>query len=100
MLTRPLATGGYMTELPDDLISPKKAAAILGVNTRTVWRWCAAGKVRSWKVRQLVRVSEGDIRAMVEERPADVDAALMGRRAARARQRHTLDVLRKAKLLT
>ena len=88
-----------MDEPPNDLISPATAALLLGVSLRTVRRWYARRFIRSWRLRQLVRVSEADVRAMLEEQECEPDVIVQGRRAERARKRHTRDVLEKAGLI-
>ena len=88
-----------MDDLPDDLISPKRAAKLLGISQKTVYRWCAQGKLRGYDVKQLVRLSEAEVRAEIKPRPAEVDPAVQGRRKANARRKRTRDVLEKAGLM-
>lgn len=87
------------TDAPEDLISPKRAAKLLGISQKTVYRWAATGKLRSYEVKQLVRLSLADVLAEIKPRPADVNAAATGRRAANARRKRTRDVLEKAGLI-
>ena len=58
---------------PDDLISARKAARILGVHFGTLYRWISRGRLR-WKAFELVRVSEAEVRAILKRKPAKAGA--------------------------
>lgn len=65
-----------MTATPDDLITPGRAARILRLNVKTVYRWIVGDrkadpptppKIRSWKrAGTRYMVSEADVRALLE----------------------------------
>ncbi len=51
---------------PDDLITPKKAASILGVSSNTFRRYIRLKLIRSYTVAGVrKRVSERDVRALI-----------------------------------
>ena len=56
-------------QTPTDLISPRKAAKLLGVHYATMYRWIWSGKLPAWDLCGLVRVSEADVRALVKPKP-------------------------------
>jgi excisionase family DNA binding protein len=60
---------------PDDLISVRKAARILGVHYGTLYRWIWSGKLPSWDLCGLVRVSEADARGLLKRKPVKATAA-------------------------
>jgi excisionase family DNA binding protein len=54
--------------LPDDLITPKQAAALIHVSVNSVYRWVEIGTLRAWRVAgSRYRLSARDVRALVEE---------------------------------
>lgn len=61
-------------ELPPDAITPARAAQLLHLNVCVVYRWIDSGKLSSWRVgggpRARLWVSEADVRACIQERPA------------------------------
>lgn len=56
-------------ETPFDLISPRKAAKLVGVHYATMYRWIWSGKLPAWDLCGLVRVSEADVRALLRRKP-------------------------------
>jgi len=58
---------------PEELITRSAAAALAGVDVRTIDRWANEGRITRYKVggMQWVRFREADIRAMVEPVPDD-----------------------------
>lgn len=84
---------------PDDLITPREAARILRVSVATIRTWYTAGGLRSWKIGPTgyyVRVSEGDVRALIVEQPSCPDLGIETRREAAVRRCHTQKVLEEA----
>jgi excisionase family DNA binding protein len=85
--------------IPDDLISPTKAAQILKVHVASVYRWILAGRLRAWtraSTRHLV--SEADVRALLQPavpRPRP-PVVVQPSQAAEAQRRRTEEVLRAA----
>ena len=48
--------------VPDDLIDMQTAAAMMGVQYRTMVRWVEVGDVPSWRLgRRAIRVSRADV---------------------------------------
>jgi len=49
------------SQKPDRLLSPKEAAAHLGVTTQTIWRWKKGGLLTAHRFGGLVRYLESDL---------------------------------------
>jgi excisionase family DNA binding protein len=80
---------------PDDLISARKAARILGVHFATLYRWMRRGKLTPWAVFGLVRVSEAEVRAIVKRKPVKAAPVSYATDRQQARQEAwAMDVLR------
>lgn len=80
---------------PEDLISLRRAGAILGRCAETVWRYVARGKLRGWRVAGgHWRVSEAEARALLIPRIPDLPPPA-ARVTSRQRERE-LAALRRA----
>jgi excisionase family DNA binding protein len=80
------------SELPDDLISVPAAAARLGVNPSTVWRWVDGGVLQAIRIGpRSLRVRVRDVMALVRASGEGSTAAEHGVEAARAVDRAEID---------
>lgn len=56
--------------IPEDLVTPARAAELVGVTRSSIYRWVASGKIKAWRRGEyLLLLSERDVRAML--RPVD-----------------------------
>lgn len=55
------ASDKIVLELPSDLLTPKEAAAILGVTPTTVVRWVRAGRLPGYHLFRSYRVSRAEV---------------------------------------
>ena len=64
-----------MSELDNEWLTPKQAAELVGVTTRTVQNWIKDGKVRGYQVVGSIRVKRSDVDALYqpkeERQPSD-----------------------------
>ena len=64
-----------MSGLDNGWLTPKQAAELVGVTTRTVQNWINAGKIRGYQVVGRIRVKRSDVDALYqpkeERRPSD-----------------------------
>ena len=49
-----------------ELITPKEAARILGVNRITVYRWIKIGLLDAYKIGGVVRIKKDDLTKIIE----------------------------------
>ncbi len=56
---------------PDEWLSPKECAAIVGVNERTIRRWVSAGYIPGFKQGRTIRVKRSLLDAFLSRREAD-----------------------------
>lgn len=57
--------------IPPDLITPKKAAALVGVSLTTIYRWMDDGTLKPYRVAgRRRRVRQADVEALVVEEEA------------------------------
>ncbi len=57
--------------IPTDLLTPRQAGALLGVDGATVRRWIKAGKLPGFKLVGRVRVSKADVLALLVQHVPD-----------------------------
>ncbi|BBO32305.1 helix-turn-helix domain-containing protein [Lacipirellula parvula] len=63
-----LAVGASLTSHRDDaLLTPKQAAAKLGVSIDLIYELCASGRLRSRKIGRAVRIHPDDLRDLDED---------------------------------
>jgi len=49
-----------------ELVTPKKAAEILGVDRVTIYRWIKIGLLDAYKIGGVVRIKKDDLRKIIE----------------------------------
>lgn len=52
--------------LPEDTITAKAAARLVGVHVSAVYRWVMSGRLRAWRVGGRLRLSRADVLAVVQ----------------------------------
>ena len=55
-----------MSEVDNEWLTPKQAAELVGVTTRTVQNWIKDGKVRGYQVVGRIRVKRSDVDALYQ----------------------------------
>lgn len=73
--------------LPTDLVTPKAAAALVGVSVNSIYRWVEEGRVRAYRVAgSRYRLSRADVLGLVEEvvPPVPLSTPAEDEQAARA----------------
>ena len=55
-----------MSEVDNEWLTPKQAAELVGVTTRTVQHWIKDGKVRGYQVVGRIRVKRSDVDALYQ----------------------------------
>ena len=63
-----------MNEIDNDWLTPKQAAELVGVTTRTVQNWIKDGKVRGYQVVGRIRVKRSDVDALYQPKEGYRDA--------------------------
>lgn len=52
--------------LPEDTITAKVAARLVGVHVSAVYRWVMSGRLRAWRVGGRLRLSRADVLAVIQ----------------------------------
>jgi excisionase family DNA binding protein len=74
------APTSFRVNAMDKYLTAKEVAALMGVSTRTLWRWIKAGRVRPIRIGKGIRFSRDQVMQEIEAqeygRPAKRDFAL------------------------
>ncbi len=60
-------TGGQPQSMVETIYTIEEAADILKVKPRTIRAWINQGKIKSFKLGDLVRIHEDDLQAVIDE---------------------------------
>ena len=52
--------------LPEDTITAKAGARLVGVHVSAVYRWVMCGRLRAWRVGGRLRLSRADVLAVIQ----------------------------------
>ncbi len=63
----PLSHASVSVRPAKKLFSPREAAEMLGISTRSLWTLTNCGKIASVRVGKLVKYSEADVDAFIAE---------------------------------
>ena len=64
-----------MSEVDNEWLTPKQAAELVGVTTRTVQNWIKDGKVRGYQVVGRIRVKRSDVDALYQPKEVKNEAS-------------------------
>jgi len=51
--------------------TPQEAAALLKLNTQTVWKYIRAGRLRASRIGRVYRIREADLEQLLDDTSAD-----------------------------